>query len=134
MRSERGSCLRLARAEDDGERRQAAQDQAVAVRPGERIPVDGEPQAGVAAEQGLEGDLSFEPGQRSAEAVMDPVAEPEVRPSRRPKSRMSGAGKRSDRGWLSRGTPVPARARGSGRRRASPARRSPGTWHGAPGR
>ena len=30
------------------------------------------------AEQGLEGDPGFEPGQRSAEAVMNAMAEPEV--------------------------------------------------------
>ena len=69
-----------ARAEDDGERDEAAQDQAVAVRPGEGVAVGGEPQARVTAEQGLEGDPGFEPGQRRAEAVMDAVAEPEVRP------------------------------------------------------
>jgi hypothetical protein len=34
--------------EDDGERDQAAQDQAVAVRPGEGVTVYGESQAGVA--------------------------------------------------------------------------------------
>ena len=50
------------------------------MRPGEGVTVDGEPQARVTAEQGFEGDSGFEPGQGRAEAVMDPVAEPEVRP------------------------------------------------------
>ena len=65
--------------ENDRERDEAAQDQAVATRPGEGVTVDGEPQARVTAEQLFEGDSGFEPGQRRAKAVVDPVAEPEVR-------------------------------------------------------
>ena len=37
--------LAPARAENDGERDEATQDQTVAVRPGEGVTVDGEPQA-----------------------------------------------------------------------------------------
>jgi len=50
------------------------------MRPGEGVTVDGEAQARVTAEQGFEGAPGFEPGQGRAKAVMDPVAEPEVRP------------------------------------------------------
>ena len=49
--------------EHDGEREEAAQDKTVAVRAGERVAVGGEPQVRVTAEQGLEGDFGFEPGQ-----------------------------------------------------------------------
>src|SRR5580692_4122378 len=66
--------------EHDGEREEAAQDETVAARPGERVAVGGEPQVRVTAEQGLEGDFGLEPGQGGAEAVMDAVAEAEVRP------------------------------------------------------
>jgi hypothetical protein len=71
------SSLPSAGTEDDGERNEAAQDEAVAVRPGQGVAV-GELQARVTAEQGFEGDSGFEPGEGSAKAVMDPVAEPEV--------------------------------------------------------
>src|SRR5215475_12520828 len=74
------SSVAPARAENDGERGEAAQDQAVAVRPGERVTVDGEPQARVAVQQLFESNPGFEPGQGRAEAVVDAVAEPEVRP------------------------------------------------------
>jgi hypothetical protein len=47
------------RTEDYGERDEAAQHEAVAVRPGEGVAVAGEPQAGVTPEQGLEGDPGF---------------------------------------------------------------------------
>jgi hypothetical protein len=53
-------------AEDDGERGQAAQHQAVAAHPGQRATADCEPQAGVAAEQFVEGDPGFKPGQGRA--------------------------------------------------------------------
>ena len=56
------------------------------MRPGEGVTVDGEPQARVMAEQRFEGDPGFKPGQRRAEAVVDPVAEAEVRPLRRARS------------------------------------------------
>src|SRR5580704_3986021 len=66
--------------ENDRERRKAAQHQAIAARPGELVPPGGEPQARVTAEQFLEGHPGFEPGQGRAQAVVDPVAEPQVRP------------------------------------------------------
>src|SRR6202034_3930694 len=66
--------------EDDGKRDEAAQHEAIAVRPGERVTVDGKPQAGVTAEQGLEGDPGFQPGQGRPQAVVSAVAESEVRP------------------------------------------------------
>ena len=47
------------RTEDYGERDEAAQHEAVAVRPGEGVTVDGEPQAGVTPEQGFESDPGF---------------------------------------------------------------------------
>ena len=68
-----------ARPENDGERDEATQHEAVAVGPGKGATVDGEPQAGVAAEQGLEGDTGFQPGQGCAETVVNAVAEPDVR-------------------------------------------------------
>jgi len=71
--------LTSAGAEDDGERDEPAKDETVAMCPGERVTVGGELEAGVTAEQGFESDPGFEPGQRRAEAVMDAVAEPEVR-------------------------------------------------------
>src|SRR5215467_5867033 len=80
MDSDPGSFPGPAGTEDDGERDEPAKDETVAMRPGERVTVGGEPQAGVTAEQGLESDPGFEPGQGCAEAVMDAVAEPEVRP------------------------------------------------------
>jgi hypothetical protein len=48
--------------ENDGERGEAAQDQAVAVCPGEGVTAGGEPQARVTAEQGFESNSGFEPG------------------------------------------------------------------------
>src|SRR6185437_13313698 len=80
LRSDGWSSPAPAGPEDDGERGEAAQHQAIAVCPGERVAVHGEPQAGIAAEQSLEGDPGFEPGQGGAEAVMNPVAEYEVLP------------------------------------------------------
>ena len=68
------------RPEDDRERRKAAQHQAIAARPGQLVPPGGEPQARVTAEQFLEGHPGFEPGQGRAQAVVDPVPEPQVRP------------------------------------------------------
>lgn len=47
--------------------------------PGEGVTTDGEPQARVTTEQGLESDPSFEPGQGRAQAVVNPVTEPEIR-------------------------------------------------------
>src|SRR5580658_1403469 len=70
----------VAGTENDRERDEAAQDQAVAMGPGQRVTIGGQPQVRIAAEQGLEGDPGFEPGQGRAEAVVDPVAEAEVRP------------------------------------------------------
>ncbi len=49
------------------------------MRPGESVTIDGEPQSRVAVEQDLECHPGFESGQRRAQAVMDPVAEAEVR-------------------------------------------------------
>src|SRR5579872_7450814 len=65
--------------ENNGERDESAQDESVAMGPGERVPVDGEPQARVTVEQGLERDPGFETGQGRAEAVVNAVAETEVR-------------------------------------------------------
>ena len=50
------------------------------MRPGERVTIGGQQQAGVTAEQGLERHSRFEPGKRRAEAVVNAVAEPQVRP------------------------------------------------------
>ena len=50
------------------------------MRPGQHVPADGEPQAGVTAKQLFESDAGFQPGQRGAQAVMRAVAEAEVRP------------------------------------------------------
>ncbi len=49
------------------------------MRPGEGVTIDSEPQSRAAVEQDLECHAGFEPGQRSAQAVMDPVTEAEVR-------------------------------------------------------
>src|SRR3984885_11257928 len=74
------STRRWSGPENDQERQEAAQDQTVAMRPGESVTVGGEPQARVSTEQFFERNSGFEPGQGRAQAVVDPVAEPEVRP------------------------------------------------------
>jgi hypothetical protein len=47
--------------------------------PGECVTIDAESQARVAAEQLFERDTGFEPGKRRPQAVVDPMAEAEVR-------------------------------------------------------
>src|ERR1700722_2973096 len=68
------------RPENDRERQEAAQDQTVATRPGEGVTAGGELQARVTTEQFFESNSGFEPGQGRTQAVMETVAEPEVRP------------------------------------------------------
>ena len=86
------SSVAPARAENDGEREEAAQDQAVAGRPGQGVTAGGHPHGRITPEHGLEGNLGFQPGQRRPRAVMDPVAEPEVRPVLRLRSSTSRTG------------------------------------------
>ena len=65
-------------AEDDGQRRQAPQHEAVAVGPRQLVPRSGEAEVGEATEQAAEGHVGLEPGERGAEAVVRPVAEGQV--------------------------------------------------------
>src|ERR1700744_4390521 len=66
--------------EEGGKTAEPAQNQPVAMRPGQGVTASGEPQVWITAQQLLESDPGLEPRQRRTQAVVDPMAEPEVGP------------------------------------------------------